>query len=73
MSRRQKDLFPELPDGKKYVADLPDLIAEWHPTKNEGLNPEDVTHGSRWQSAKGHEWEAVIGSRPKNGCPMGCH
>ena len=73
MSRRQKDLFPDLPDGKKYVSDIPKLMAEWHPTKNKGLNPEDVTHGSNkkawWLCAKGHEWEATIGSRPKNGCP----
>jgi len=33
MSRRQKDLFPDLPDGKKYVSDIPELMAEWHPTK----------------------------------------
>ena len=73
MSRRQKDLFPDLPDGKKYVSDIPELIAEWHPTKNEGLMPEDVTHGSSkkvwWLCPKGHEWEATINSRPRNGCP----
>ena len=34
MSRRQKDLFPELTNGKKYVSDIPELVAEWHPTKN---------------------------------------
>ena len=73
MSRRQKDLFPELPDGKKYVSDIPELMAEWHPTKNEGLVPEDISHGSGrkswWLCAKGHEWEATISSRPRNGCP----
>jgi len=37
MSRRQKDLFPELPDGKKYVSDIPALLAEWHPSKNENM------------------------------------
>ena len=26
MSRRQKDLFPELPDGKKYVSDISELV-----------------------------------------------
>ena len=30
MSRRQKDLFPELPDGKQYVSDIPELVEEWH-------------------------------------------
>ena len=37
MSRRQKDLFPELSDGKKYVSDVPELVAEWHPIKNENM------------------------------------
>lgn len=64
MSRRQKDLFPELPDGKRYVSDIPELIAEWHPTKNDGLSPEDVTHGSAkkawWFCSEGHEWEAAM-------------
>ena len=46
MSRRQTDLFPELPDGKKYVSDYPDLAAEWHPTKNGEKLPEDFLHGS---------------------------
>ena len=30
MSRRQKDLFPELPDGKLYVSDIPELVEEWY-------------------------------------------
>jgi len=46
MTRRQKDLFPELSDGKKYVSDIPELMAEWHPTKNEGLLPDDVPYGA---------------------------
>ena len=76
MSRRQKDLFPDLPDGKKYVSDIPELIAEWHPTKNEGLMPEDVTHGSDkkvwWLCSLGHEWEATIDSRNSNRRPSSC-
>jgi len=59
MTRRQKDLFPELSDGKKYVSDIPELMAEWHPTKNDDLMPEDVTHGSNkvawWLCSEGHE------------------
>ena len=46
MSRRQKDLFPDLPDGKKYVSDYPELVSEWHPTKNEQKLPEDFLYGS---------------------------
>ena len=59
MSRRQKDLFPELPVGKKYVSDIPELAAEWHPTKNGELVPEDISYGSGrklwWRCAEGHE------------------
>lgn len=50
------------------------LIKEWHPTKNEGLNPELITNGSHkkvwWKCAKGHEWAAVVYSRYKGReCP----
>lgn len=74
MTRRQKDLFPELPGGKKYLTDIPELMTEWHPTKNVGLNPDDITHGSKkkawWVCSEGHEWEAVISNRTiGRGCP----
>ena len=36
MTKRQSELFPELPSDKKYVSDYPELVAEWHPTKNGG-------------------------------------
>jgi len=63
MSIRQTDLFPEIPDGKKYVSDIPELMAEWHPYKNEGLVPEDISFGSGitiwWLCSRGHEWSAT--------------
>lgn len=51
------------------------LAAEWHPTKNGGLSPNDVLYGSDqkiwWQCRKGHEWQAVISSRVSGvGCPI---
>ena len=75
MSRRQQDLFPELPDGKKYVSDIPELVADWHPTKNEGKKPEDFSFGSNtkvwWQCKNGHEWETQIYHRTHGtGCPV---
>jgi hypothetical protein len=76
MSRRQKDLFPELSDGKKYVSDIPELLAEWHPTKNGELLPEDISYGSGtklwWICAEGHEWVASANTRTnlKTGCPQ---
>ena len=53
----------------------PELIKEWHPTKNGELTPWDVTaHCSKkvwWVcSACGHEWEAYVANRSKgHGCP----
>ncbi|MBR3690640.1 MAG: IS21 family transposase [Eggerthellaceae bacterium] len=52
----------------------PDLAAEWHPTKNSGLRPEDVTSSSGkkvwWLCEMGHEWEAIVGQRSNDhGCP----
>ncbi|MFB2839652.1 zinc-ribbon domain-containing protein [Floridanema evergladense] len=53
----------------------PQLADQWHPTKNGGLTPEQVTAGSNkkvwWKCpvAYDHEWEAIIANRVKgNGC-----
>ena len=74
MSRRQTDLFPELPDGKKYVSDYPDLAAEWHPTKNGEKLPEDFLHGSNkkvwWVCEHGHEYQSMVFNRTMHG--KGC-
>ena len=52
------------------------ILREWHPTKNGGLKPTDVSFGSGkqvwWKCSQGHEWEAKIANRTKlsaNGCP----
>ncbi len=51
----------------------PELIKEWHPTKNE-LKPTEVSYGMNkyiiWKCEKGHEWEAALNSRTnmKSGC-----
>ena len=46
---------------------LPHLAAEWHPTRNDPLRPEDVKpHSNRsawWQCREGHEWLAGIADR----------
>lgn len=53
----------------------PDVAAQWHPTKNSPLLPEDVTSGSDrkiwWQCLKHHEWRAGVFFRTANdgGCP----
>ena len=63
---------------KKTVADYPELVAQWHPTKNGELRPGDFTAGSDkkawWKCPKGpdHEWPASVGSRAKRGAGVGC-
>lgn len=53
----------------------PDLITEWHPTKNTDLTPAMVMKGSHrkiwWLcSTCGHEWETSVKNRDKGcGCP----
>jgi hypothetical protein len=53
----------------------PELAAEWHPTLNGSLTPENFSKGTHtkiwWLDSLGHEWEAVVHSRTKgNGCPF---
>jgi len=60
--------------GKNLQVAYPDLAKEWHPTKNVGLTPRDVTPRSGkkvwWICGKGHEWEATISHRSQgSGCP----
>jgi len=49
------------------------IAKTWHPTKNGDLKPSQVFSGTDknvwWQCAEGHEWDAVIYSRVKHGCP----
>lgn len=52
----------------------PELAEQWHPAKNNELNPRDVAAGSGrkvwWRCGRGHEWEAIIGCRNRgSGCP----
>lgn len=53
----------------------PTLAAEWHPTKNENLTPQDVTlfSGKKvwWVGNCGHEWQALVSCRSLgSGCPQ---
>ena len=54
---------------------FPAVAAEWHPTKNGSLTPEQVVSGSHqtawWQCALGHAWRAKIVDRTRgaSGCP----
>ena len=61
---------------KKFLSSYPELVKEWHPTKNGDLTPEDFTYGSGkkvwWLCPKGHEWETKINKRTRKDKPTGC-
>lgn len=45
----------------------PDLVAEWHPTKNGDVDIQTVVVGSHhrvwWQCAQKHDWQAIVRDR----------
>ena len=52
----------------------PELLTEWHPAKNIGISPQEISYGSSrkvwWICANGHEWEATPNHRTRGrGCP----
>lgn len=56
---------------------VPQIAAQWHPTLNERMTPEQFTPGSHyrawWACSEGHAWKAAIYSRAgpqKSGCPI---
>ncbi|NLE81193.1 MAG: zinc-ribbon domain-containing protein, partial [Rhodococcus sp.] len=56
---------------------FPKVASEWHPTKNDGLRPSEVTFGSSrrvwWLGSCGHEWMTAVTYRTGNdrtGCPV---
>jgi hypothetical protein len=57
------------------ASQLPDLAAEWHPTKNGDLTPQKVTTSSArkvwWLCDEGHEWRIGVNGRQygRVGCP----
>jgi hypothetical protein len=55
----------------------PDIVEQWHPTKNGELSPQQVSLYSNrkawWQDEHGHEWETAICARvKKNGTITAC-
>ena len=64
------------PGDNDLASAFPLLAAQWHPTENGPLRPQDVVAGSRrkvwWQCEKGHRWRASIASRTRMGagCPV---
>ena len=53
----------------------PDLMKEWHPSKNGNLNPSELSIGTEtyvwWKCELGHEWRSRVNNRVHGtGCPI---
>lgn len=64
-----------LPSSRTLATEYPELVKQWHPTKNINLSPNDFLPGSKtkawWLCKNGHEWKAMIKSRTQGGgCPF---
>ena len=62
-------------EGFNDLASLrPDLMQEWHPTKNTVSASTIGQNSSRkvwWRCSEGHEWEAIVANRARgSGCPI---
>ena len=64
-----------LPGENDFASAFPEIAAQWHPTKNGSLHPQDVTPYSNkaiwWLCERGHEYQASVSHRTsvKSGCP----
>lgn len=66
--------------GKSFAEKYPEVAKEWHPTKNEGVTPQEIAHSTQkkywWMCSINpeHEWQATPQNRGVNGsgCPV-CH
>ena len=65
-----------LENADSFAAVFPQMAAEWHPTKNGRLKPEEFSCGSGkmvwWQCSNGHEWRTSISARTtfNTGCSI---
>ena len=61
---------------KKFLSSYPELVKEWHPTKNGELTPDDFTYGSGkkvwWLCPEGHDYVSSISHRTNTKNPTGC-
>lgn len=64
-----------VPEENSLAVLFPQIASEWHPEKNGGLKPENVSVGCNskawWRCALGHEWTANINDRTSKNtaCP----
>lgn len=66
-----------LPGFNDLATVAPAIAAQWHPTLNGKLTPQDITAGAHhkvwWKCSEGHVWRSVVYSRTsskKCGCPI---
>ena len=65
----------KLTDKNKLTECRPDLAAQWHPTKNGDLRPDEISYGSKkdiwWICTEGHSFQAKPNSRSSknSSCP----
>jgi len=64
-----------IPGENDLATVCPELVSQWHPTKNGTLTPEQVMPGSEqtvwWRCEKNHEWRSMVAVRARqgHGCP----
>ena len=64
-----------LPGENDLASRFPGIAAQWHPTRNGILTPDQVTPSSNrkvwWQCPRGHAYQAVVAARTirDSGCP----
>ena len=64
----------KLTDRNRLSLRFPELVKQWHPTKNGSLTPSDVSYGSHkkvwWVCINGHNWlDTVLHRTNGRGCP----
>lgn len=70
-----KELYDNFKKERSIAEVAPELIKEWHPTKNGSITPENVyaksAHKYWWKCSQGHEWQAAAAKRASmhRGCP----
>lgn len=72
-ARRETGRLKSLPGpGDSLMERFPEVAAEWHPDRNEGLTPATVGYASNkkvwWPCARcGHEWTIQVSNRTRGG------
>ena len=65
-----------IPGVNDLATRYPEIAAQWHPTRNGGITPNQVIPGEPkkrwWRCSLGHEWEAATNNRTRrgSGCPV---